>query len=166
MEKRTSHLPLQIRIVPQSSDCQTIRELVAATGFFRPDEVDVAVELVEEWLRRGEASGYHFTFAEQDGCVVGYTCYGPIACTLGSYDLYWIAVHPDRFRQGIGRRLMADAESRIRDAGGARIYIDTSNLPQYASTRQFYSSCGYKIAAILDEFYGPQDDKVIFEKRL
>ena len=35
--------------------------------------------------------------------VVGYACYGPIACTVASYDLYWIAVDPQFQRHGIGQ---------------------------------------------------------------
>ena len=95
---------LRSQVTP--SDRDAVRRIVETTGFFRADEVDVAVELVDEALAKGEASGYHFVFAEVDGIVVGYACYGPIACTLGSYDLYWIAVDPSRQGQGIGQILL------------------------------------------------------------
>ena len=63
-----------------------------STGVFSPGEIQIAVELADERLAKGEASGYYFVFAEEDGQVRGYACYGPIALTVGSYDLYWIAV--------------------------------------------------------------------------
>jgi GNAT superfamily N-acetyltransferase len=147
-----------------AGDRATVRAIVERTGFFRPDEVDVAVELVDERLSRGEASGYYFVFAEVDGEVVGYACYGPIACTVGSFDLYWIAVDPQLQRGGVGRSLAAAVESRAAQMGGRRIYIDTSGKLQYAPTRAFYECCGFHCDARLTDFYAPGDDRLIYVK--
>ena len=46
------------------------------------------------------------------------------------------------------------------------MYIETSNRPQYASTRAFYERCGYVCEAVLRDFYAPGDDKVIFVRVL
>lgn len=148
------------------ADREVIGRIVAATGFFRDDEIAVAVELIDERLARGEASGYFFVFAEVDGVTAGYACYGPIACTIGSYDLYWIAVDPAFQRHGLGRALVAEVERHAGAAGGRRMYIETSGKPQYLPTRSFYERCGYRIEAELGEFYGPDDDKIIFGKPL
>ena len=146
------------------SDRDAVRRIVEETGFFRPDEVRVAIELVEEALMKGETAGYHFIFAEFASAVAGYACYGPIPCTLGSYDLYWIAVEPRRQGQGIGRQLLCEAERQIRQRGGRHIYIETSGRPQYASTRAFYKKCGYDVAAELTDFYDHDDHKIIWRK--
>jgi ribosomal protein S18 acetylase RimI-like enzyme len=143
-----------------------VRELVASTGFFRADEIEIAVELVEERLARGAMSGYEFIFADLDGRLAGYACYGPIPCTTGSFDLYWIAVDPRCQRHGIGRALMSAVESRIAARGGQRIYIDTSGKDQYASTRAFYERNGFHCDARLKNFYAPGDDRVIYAKLL
>ncbi|MBW3539894.1 MAG: GNAT family N-acetyltransferase [Planctomycetes bacterium] len=148
------------------ADAAGVRRIVEATDFFTPAEVDVAVELVEERLARGDASGYHFVLADEDGRTVGYACYGPIACTVGSYDLFWIAVDPAVQGRGCGRRLLVEAEWLIARAGGRHIYIETSNRPQYVPTRGFYTACGYELAAVLPDFYNTGDDKVIYRKRL
>jgi ribosomal protein S18 acetylase RimI-like enzyme len=139
---------------------------VERTGFLRSDEVAVAIELIEERLARGPASGYHFVFADAGHVVAGYACYGPIACTAASYDLYWIAVDPRFQRQGIGHTLMTAVESRITAAGGKRIYIDTSGRPQYAPTRAFYERSGFSYEAKLRDFYGAGDDRVVYVKVL
>jgi acetoin utilization deacetylase AcuC-like enzyme/GNAT superfamily N-acetyltransferase len=150
----------------QPEDPQRIGRLVARTGFFHSQEIEVAVELAQERLTKGEASGYFFMLAEQYGRLVGYTCYGPIACTQNSFDLYWIAVHPDFQRKGLGRRLLRETEALIRKAGGGRIYVDTSQRDQYTSTRAFYESCGYRLESVLKDFYAPDDGKVIYSKVL
>jgi ribosomal protein S18 acetylase RimI-like enzyme len=146
------------------ADRESVRRIVESTGFFQPAEIDVAIELVDEHLAKGLASGYYFIFAELNGQTIGYACYGPIACAVGSYDLFWIAVDKPQQRCGWGQTLIAEAERRVREAGGRRVYVETSNRPQYAATRTFYERVGYRQEAVLPEFYGVGDDKVIYVK--
>ena len=94
----------------EARDTERIARLVRITGFFNDAEVEVAAELVQERLAKGDTSGYHFILAEHYGRLAGYACYGPIAGTASSYDLYWIAVHPDYQGKGLGRRLLTDTE--------------------------------------------------------
>lgn len=157
-------MDITLREEVRASDAAAVREIVASTGFFYTPEIDVAVELVDERLAKGPASGYFFVFAEQGERVIAYSCYGPIACTTHSYDLFWIAVHKDLQGHGLGRRLMVESEKRIATAGGRRVYVETSGREQYGPTRSFYERCGYRREAVLAEFYGPADDKVIYLK--
>ncbi len=143
-----------------------VRDIVSSTGLFRADEIGIAVELVEERLRTGLASGYHFIFAEKGGATLGYSCYGPVPLTLASYDLYWIAVRKQEQGSGIGKILLARSEAAIGELGGRRIYIETSSRAVYKGTRRFYEGCGYRAEAALSEFYSPGDDKLIYVKSL
>jgi len=147
-------------------DGARIRALTQATGFFHADEVEIAVELVDERLKKGAASGYEFVLAEQDGRLVGYTCFGPIPCTAASYDLYWIAVSPEMQGQGLGRQLQTETERRIGALGGTRLYAETSSRPQYLSTRAFYDRTGYTLAEMLPDFYAPGDGRATYLKVL
>ena len=61
---------------------------------------------------------------------------------------------------------MNAAEARIAEAGGQRIYIDTSGQPKYAPTRAFYERTGFRCDACLADFYAPGDDRIIFVKVL
>ncbi|MCE5244376.1 MAG: GNAT family N-acetyltransferase [Syntrophobacteraceae bacterium] len=155
---------LEYRREVRPSDRDDVRFVVESSGFFSAEEVDVAVELVDERLRRGPASGYEFLFAELSGMILGYTCFGPIPCTVHSYDLYWIAVREDFRGLGIGQALLAESEGVIAALHGKRIYVETSSRAQYASTRRFYELCGYRKEAFLEDFYAPGDAKVIVVK--
>ena len=157
---------VNLRETVHAGDVESVREIVSSTGFFAGHEVDVAVELVQERLARGPASGYFFLFAELVGRTIAYACYGPIACTVGSYDLYWIAVHTDYQRHGLGKLLVHATEERIAQAGGRRVYIETSGRPQYEPTQRFYERCGYDAEAVLAEFYAPGDPKIVYSKAL
>jgi D-alanine-D-alanine ligase len=158
--------PLTLRDEVRPSDRQAVRSILESSGFFYPAEVEVAVELVEERLAKGEASGYLFLFADGPQGTVGYTCFGPIALTQSSYDLFWIGVRQESRHQGLGRRLLVASEEAIRRRGGRRIYVETSSRQQYEPTRQFYMRCGYRVEAVLEQFYGPGDGKIVFVKVL
>jgi ribosomal protein S18 acetylase RimI-like enzyme len=149
------------------SDIDAVAQMVAATGFFTPGEMAIAIELVEERLQKGEASGYLFLFAEQtSGLVVGYTCYGPVPATQSTYDLYWIAVRPECQRSGLGRELLARTEGAVVGLGGADLYIETSSRALYGPTQSFYSRAGYRLAAEFPDFYAAGDGKLVYVKRL
>jgi D-alanine-D-alanine ligase-like ATP-grasp enzyme/ribosomal protein S18 acetylase RimI-like enzyme len=160
----TTQFTFRTEVLP--SDHEAIADLARATGFFHADEVDIAVELVDERLKKGAASGYEFVMAELDGRVVGYTCFGIIPCTRSSYDLYWIAVRPEVQGRGLGRLLLLETERRIREASGTRVYAETSSRPQYLSTRAFYERTGYKLAELLEDFYAPGDGRATYLKVL
>jgi ribosomal protein S18 acetylase RimI-like enzyme len=154
------------RTEPTSEDAVAIERLVAATGFFTEEEVAIARELVDERLAKGTASGYEFILADLDGILVGYSCYGPIAGTDHSYDLYWIAVSPNQQRGGIGRQILAETEAVIGQRTKARIYIETSGKSQYQPTQSFYEKNGYVLEARLVDFYRDEDDKLIYVKAI
>ncbi|MDA0994741.1 MAG: GNAT family N-acetyltransferase [Proteobacteria bacterium] len=112
----------------QKCDREAVRALVTETGFFSPDEQDVAVELVDETLLRGKASGYEFIFVDMPGDpprLMGYVCFGPIPATQGSFDLYWIAVAPASQRSGLGARLIREAERLAKIQGATQMFVDT-----------------------------------------
>jgi ribosomal protein S18 acetylase RimI-like enzyme len=157
---------LEFREEVKPEDCENVRQILVSSGFFSADEIRVAVELVEERLSKGLRSGYYFLFAEQHGRRVGYTCFGPIACTKASFDLYWIAVHNEFRGLAIGQELLAKTLQGIVNLGGTRVYIETSSRPQYSPTRSFYSKQGFEPEAVLKNFYDDGDDKVVYSKTI
>ncbi len=154
------------RDTAEHSDIEAVRALVAETGFFKTEEVAIATELVTERVNRGPASGYDFIFAQDNGSLVGYACFGLIAGTQSSYDLYWIVVRPGRQREGVGRALLAQAEAAITAAGGKQVYVDTSTTELYAPTRRFYRAAEYRKIAEFPDFYRAGDGKAIFLRTL
>ena len=154
------------RCEPKSTDAQAIRSIVQSSGFFHDHEVEIAVELVEERLSQGLASGYHFRFVDAPQGPVAYACFGEIPCTKGSIDLYWIAVDAATRGQGIGHRLLRLVEADAARLGGRSLWAETSGRPLYAPTQAFYVNCGFELSARLPDFYDRGDDKLIFGKVL
>jgi len=148
------------------SDRDAIRHIVSSSGFFSREEVALAMELVDDRLSRGRKSDYHYVMADNGRNLMGFTCYGPIPATKASYDLYWIATDVIFRRGGIGKMLMLKTEDIIGKRGGRQVYVETSGRSQYEPTRLFYEACGYVRTALLEDFYAPGDDKIIYVKSL
>jgi GNAT superfamily N-acetyltransferase len=161
---------MKIRRSLNPSDRDSLEELIRATEFFNPEEIEVALELVDDRVTNGESSHYRFLVAESDGQiggqVAGYACWGPIPGTIASADLYWIVVHPQFQGKKIGAAVLQAAEDWMASAGRTRVYVETSTRPQYLPTRSFYVACGYQLVSELVDFYAPGDGKAVFLKVL
>src|SRR6185295_11175581 len=157
---------IHIRRCLDTADREPIEALIRATSFFHPEEVEVALELVDDRLANGDASHYRFLVGESNDRVAGYACWGPIPGTAAAADLYWIVVHPEFQARGIGAALLRAAEEWMASAGRTRVYVETSTRPQYLPTRAFYAACGYREAAELADFYAPGDGKAVLLKTL
>ena len=46
------------------------------------------------------------------------------------------------------------------------VIVETFSTGQYEATRKFYSSLGFEEEARIRDFYGPDDNKVVFWKSL
>jgi GNAT superfamily N-acetyltransferase len=147
-----------------AADRGRIEEITRAVGLFRSDEIPVALEVFDEAVRAGHRpEPYSALGAEVEGRLSGWICWGPTPCTLGTYDLYWMAVDPALQGSGIGTALVLEMERRL--TGLARlIVVETAGRPDYAATRRFYESRGYRPSATIPDFYAPGDDQVVFVK--
>ncbi len=151
----------------KSSDRPAVLDLIKATGFFRPDEIAVAEELIDIYLDRPDQKDYGIVVAEDgEGAVAGYMTYGPTPLTLGTFDLYWMAVDPRAQGRGVGKALVLWLEDHVRREGGRLVVIETSSTEKYEPTRRFYLGLSYTETARIPEFYGPGDGRVIYTKRL
>jgi D-alanine-D-alanine ligase len=139
-----------------------IGALCRATGFFSEEEITIAEELAADRRARGSASDYAFLLADGPDELAGYACYGPIAGTQESWDLYWIVVHPRAQGAGVGRALVAGVLREMAARGGRRLYAETAGKQLYAPTRAFYAAAGFSLAAVVPDFYAPGDAKQIW----
>ncbi len=150
---------------PEHAHRDQIAEIVSETGLFRPDEIDVALEVFDGFCESPGTDYWAigaFTAPDQ---LAGFAFYGPTPCTVGTWDLYWIAVRPRCQHRGIGRGLLQRAERHMAAAGARMCVIETSSRDDYSATRDFYLACGYREAARIADFYDAGDDRVTYVKR-
>jgi ribosomal protein S18 acetylase RimI-like enzyme len=147
------------------SDREPLGRILAATKVFTPEEITVALELIDIVLQNPAQKDYIiFTGVDEANEVAGYYCIGPTPMTAGTYDLYWIAVSPKMHNRGYGKELLEHAEEAIAGSGGRLIIAETSSQPKYENTRMFYIRSGYLEVARIKDYYKPDDDLVVFGK--
>ena len=152
---------------PKKSDGPQILDITARIDIFTQQEFDSVEEVWSEYLTNGSPpDGYHILVYREGDQVLGFTCYGIRYLAEGVYDLLWIAVDPNARRKGVGRELISATEESVREMGGRILIAETSGIPEYASTREFYFGVGYENEASIKDFYKPGDDLKIYTKRL
>lgn len=148
-------------------DKKNVSDILFSTKFFNQEELDVAVELVEEALVKWqEKSWYNFVFIDYEDKTIAYSCYGKIDWTVCSYDLYRIWTHNDFRWKWIGGILLKETEKIISSKWTCNIYIETAGREQYNPTRFFYENNNYFKEAVIKDFYADWDDKIIYSKRI
>jgi GNAT superfamily N-acetyltransferase len=143
--------------------------MVISSGKFNDVEIETALELVDEAIEEGDASGYMFAvleYGKRHPVVHGFACYGPTPLTDGVYDLYWIVVDPPAQKEGNGRYLLEYVEHEVKERGGRMLLIETSSQESYGATIRFYGRNDYQLAARIKDFYRIGDDKLVFSKVL
>jgi ribosomal protein S18 acetylase RimI-like enzyme len=141
-------------------DREAVQEALGACGAFSQEEIGVALELFDAGL----AGDYVLFGAERGGRLQGYICLGKASLTAASWYLYWMCVHPDAQRLGLGRALQLRAEAFVRSQGGERIVLETSGRSDYGPARRFYEKAGYLPVGCIPDFYRPGDDCLIYFK--
>lgn len=159
-------IPIRWHQAISQDDVEAIHVMVANSGVFSAEEIEVAVELAEDALSNKESSDYHFMLADRGGQLLGYTCFGRISLTAERYDLYWIVVDGNAQQKGVASGLMRETEGTIRALGGKAVYAETSSRAVYAPAHTFYHRQGFTQVAQIKDFYADGDDKLVFGKRL
>ena len=144
------------------ADREAVREALVDCGAFSPQEVSVALDMVDSGLH----GDYALPAIEIEGRVRGYACIGRATLTASAWYLYWICVHPSVQGRGVGRLLQARVEEAVRHSGGDRLVVETSGRPDYDRTRHFYRQAGFTEVGRIPDLYKAGDDCVLYCKVL
>ena|SRR5665213_791359 len=148
------------------NDREEVIALLRATKNFSEPEIAIAEELIEICIEKADEEDYHAFVADVEGRVAGFLLLGPTPATTGTYDMYWIAAHPDFQGRGIAQELDDFAVRFVTERGGYLLIAETSSQPGYQRTRAFYTKQGYETLAHIADYYKPGDDLIIFGKRV
>ena len=143
-------------------DVQDLKGVIDSSELFPSELLD---EMIADYFNNPSSEDIWLT-KDEEGIPVAIAYCAPEKMTEGTYNLYLIAVHKEYQGNGIGAEMMSYIEELLREAGHRVLIVETSGLPEFKLTREFYDKCGYAREAVIRDFYQEDEDKVVFWKKL
>ena len=151
----------QIRRATQA-DAAAVRAISDETGLSDDTDNESALEPMDDdhtWI----------VLEDDNSSVVGAAYFGPESHSDRVWNLYFLAVTSAHQGGGTGSALVRWVESNLRSRGvdeAKLLLVETSSVDSFEPTRTFYAKQGYTEVARVPDYYGPNDDKVVFWKSL
>jgi len=158
-------MPVEIRKLT-AGDRPGIEAALRSDKTFRAEEINVALELIDDALQQGDRDYWVRIASTEDLPVAGYVCFGPTPMTNATWDLYWIVTHTQGRGQGVASSLIRAMESELRERDATAIRVETSQTEGYGAARKLYARLEYPEQARFADFYKPGDDLIVYYKKL
>jgi ribosomal protein S18 acetylase RimI-like enzyme len=153
-----------IRLTSQD-DTTALIAVAEASGLFDPNQTDSLAQMLDKHFSdKDETQDIWLT--DYDNEPVGIAYIAPERMTEGTWNLYLIAVHPDRQKQGRGKALLGYIEQMLMERGERILLVETAGTDDFDYVRKFYRQNGYEEEARIREFYTAGVDKIVFRKAL
>lgn len=142
-------------------DLPAIKKVIDSSELFPSEMLD---DMIAPFFSGENEGDFWITYDDNSPTAVAY--FAPEQMTNGTYNLYLIAVHRDHKGKKIGQSMLRHVEAFLKQSGVRILLVETSGLPSFERTREFYRKNGYVQEARIREFYDVGDDKVVFWKSL
>ncbi len=144
------------------SDLEKLKLVLDETGLFPSELLE---EMITPFLSVADCDHIWKTY-EHDGRPIALLFCEQERMTEGTWNVLALAVLPAFQSKGVGQLLMSAIEQTLKERGQSTLLVETSGLPEYERTRQFYDRIGYEHEAVIRDFYARDDDKIVFWKSL
>ena len=154
---------------PEKSETEYLLKIADSTGIWQPNEAKQLLgSVLQDYhdQKLGESHEIFVLEGVRSGNAKGWSYFAPTHHADGVWDIWWIGIDGASHSQGLGFTLLAAIEEKILDASGRVIVIETSSKAPLEKARAFYLRQGYVMSGRIANFYGPEDDKIIFAKSL
>lgn len=147
------------------NDRDAMTKVFAALNLFNNDELKFMSNLVDDYFDGTLGEGHYWIVSDDNG-ITSAAYYAPESFGQDVYNLYFIGVLPNHQRKGTGSSILKYVENHLKELGQRLLLIETSGLPNFEKTRQFYLKNNYEKEATIREYYKEGDDKIVFRKKL
>ena len=141
-------------------DLTAVLAIAEAVGF-EADELKLLSDMLTDYF---SGNGDHFWLTDDDSGPVSVAYCAPERMTHGTWNLLFIAVHPEHQGQGRGTSLIRHVEQTLVERGARLLLVET--IASFDRTRAFYRKCGYREEARIRDFYEVGTDKIVYCKTL
>jgi len=99
-----------------------------------------------------------------DRRIIGVIGYSLDRYETKNYWLDWYYIDKKYEGQGYGRKLLHHVTRELKRKGVKRLFVDTSSDRFYSNALRMYLGNGFKIEAIIRDYYGKGEDQIILSK--
>ncbi len=138
---------MKIRLL-KKSDIKQAAEIVGKNYSKKWDKV-AARELGEMFGKSVVKPNY--VVAEENGKIVGFAGYMQSWMDYNVYLIFWVNVHPERQKEGIGRKLVTVAIDRIKSNKKAELVLLTAT---HRNAKYYREKFGFKVL----QSFGEEDN--------
>ena len=143
-------------------DLTNVKSIIEENHMFPSEYLD---DMVVDYFSH-ESEDMWFIAENHTKDVIAVAYVSPERMTEGTWNLLLIAVSTQFQGFGVGSLVIQHTEEWLQEKNARVLLVETSGLPEYQLTRQFYPKCGYVHVATIPEYYAENDDKVVFYKKL
>ncbi len=146
-------------------DSAAVSTVAIASGLFPEDAIAFLDKMMSDYFGGNRDQG-HLCVIDVENEPLGVAYFQPALATDRTWYLTMIGVRRDKQGQRRGTALMQYVEDTLRESGQRILLVETSGLPDFALTREFYTKCGYEEEARVRDYYTAGEDMVLFRKVL
>lgn len=150
----------------QHDDAHDIMDIAVDSGMFLPEELQGVGEMLDTWLDNAAEPGHEWIVLDDNGVIKGAAYYAMETMADNVWNIFFIAVKPEQRRCGVATQLITFIEQAVQEREGRILLIETSSLSQYEPARQCYLKLNFTHEGTIRQFYGDNEDKIIFWKSL
>jgi ribosomal protein S18 acetylase RimI-like enzyme len=150
----------------ESKDRGGVLQVIKEVDLFNAGELEYMTGLVDAYIAGSSEEGHYWIVAYTNDTLIGVAYYAPENFAQEVYNLYFLGIKPQNQGQGTGTKMIKYIESELKEAEQRILLVETSGLPEFENTRNFYLKQGFVREGVIREYYKAGDDKVIFWKKL
>ncbi len=98
---------------------------------------------------------------DKDKTIVGVIGYSQDKYETKNYWLGWFYIHSGYCKKGLGRQLLHFVKEELKEMKVKKLFVDTSSNGFYKTALLLYIKFGFKLEAIIKNYYGKNEDQLI-----
>lgn len=160
MKDMTSKLNAQPRKAALQDKCD-ILDIIESYNKTKWDK-RIAKRYFDDYFRYPELFEKDAIFViEEDGRIIGVIGYAIDIYETENYWLGWFYVHSAYCNKGHGKNLLEFVKKELKKLNVKKLFVDTSSDEFYKKALTFYIEFGFKLEAVIKNYYGKNEDQLI-----